>query len=110
MGLGMSTPRPDREGDVRRQYRTQYAYIFAQDPSKAPRVQKKKKKTLPTKKKLMWLRYDLMVLRRFPQTGASKRFKHLRAQRKSLGPLLGAREKLLMRREIRWTGKPWSEV
>lgn len=121
MGLGMSAPRADRKGDVRRQYRTQYAYILGPDPFKVPRVQQasraqtkrrsrtQKKKKQPTTR-LTWRRYDLMVLGRFPQGGLSRRFKHLRAQRKSLGPLLSAREQSLMRREIRWTGKPWSEV
>lgn len=121
MGLAMSAPRADREGDVRRQYRTQYAYILGPDPFKAPRVQQasrknpQRKSTSQKKKKqetrrLTWRRFDLMVLSRFPKGGLSRRYKHVRAQRKSLGPLLSAREKSLMRREIRWTGMPWSEV
>lgn len=111
MGLTMSSPR-DRIGDVRRQHRTKYAYVYAQDPSikKGPKTKKKKGKPSQVGGRTGWLRYDLMLLSRFPKKGTSYRFKHLRAKRSGLGPLLGAREKVLIRRDVLSTKKPWSEM
>lgn len=120
MGLAMSVPPRDRLGDVRRQQRTQYAYVYTRDPVRVSSAQKKKKKgkgkTRKMGTKLMqkkpvvgWLRYDLMLLSRFPK-GTSSRYKHLRAQRAGLGPLLTARERTLIRKDIVSSRKPWSEL
>jgi hypothetical protein len=113
MGLTMSSPR-DRIGDVRRQHRTKYAYVYARDPSITKKITKKKKKTKGKSRKgrdrTGWLRYDLMLLSRFPKKGTSSRFKHLRAKRSGLGPLVGAQEKALIRRDVMSTKKPWSEM
>ncbi len=98
----MSAPRRDRLGDVRRQHRTQYAYMYDYEPTTV------KKKT--KKKKTAWLRYDLVLIGRFPKSGSSAKFKHLRAKRTSLGPLLTARERSLIRADLAATMKPWSEV
>lgn len=108
MGLAFSAPSGDRLGDVRRQHRTQYAYVFARDPSFGTTAQKKKKKRKVDKRG--WLRYDLVLLSRFPKSGASSRYKHLRAKRMSLGPLLSARERALIRADIASTKKSWSEI
>lgn len=116
MGLTASRPR-DRVGDVRRQYRTQYAYVYA--PVDAVQILEPVKKKKTTKKarakagkkasRYAWMRYDLVLLSRFPR-GTSSRYKHLRARRASLGPLLPARERHLIIRDILTTKKPWAEV